>query len=196
MVPIYPTERIPSQEECYTLMAQYLMLPNIIEHSRQVMRVALAITDNLKKDISINRDRVMAAALLHDITKTRSLQTREPHDQSGGKLLQELGFARIGEIVSHHVIILDFNPQGKLEEWEIINYADKRVMHDRIVSLAERVEDLIQRYGTTDEIKRRIRENEVYVYEIERKICGCMNIELDSAILGIRREKYPDFDKR
>lgn len=73
MVPIYPTDRIPSQEECYTLMAQYLMLPNIIEHSRQVMRVALAITDNLKKDISINRDMVMAAALLHDITKTRSL---------------------------------------------------------------------------------------------------------------------------
>jgi putative nucleotidyltransferase with HDIG domain len=182
-------DRIPSLEECNELMAKYSMLPNIVAHSRQVMSVSLVITDNLRKDVSINRDMVMAAALLHDITKTRSIQTREHHDQSGGELLRELGFASIGEIVKQHVILLDFNPQGPLEEREIVNYADKRVMHDRIVSLAQRVTDLIQRYGTTEEIKKRIRQNESLVIAIEKKIAGLIASDLDSAIQGIQCEK-------
>ena len=188
-VPLSFADRIPSQKECDELMAKYCMPQHIIAHSRQVMRVSLVITDNLKSGVSINRNLVMAAALLHDITKERSLKTREPHDQSGGELLRELGFARIGEIVKQHVILLDFNPQEKLEEREIINYADKRVMHDRIVSLAERVEDLIKRYGTTEEIKNLIRQNESTVYAIEKKIAASMIVDLYSAIQRIQREK-------
>jgi uncharacterized protein len=183
------TDRIPSLKECDELMAKYRMLPNIIAHSRQVMRVALVITDNLKKGLSINRNLIMAATLLHDITKTRSLETREPHDQSGGELLRELGFARIGEIVQQHVILLDFNPQEKLEGREIVNYADKRVMHDRIVSLAERVEDLVQRYGITDKIKDRIRQNASTAYALEKKLADSMTIDLEIAIQKIQHEK-------
>lgn len=182
-------DRIPSPEECNELMAKYSMLPNIVAHSRQVMRVSLAITDNVKKGVAINRDMIIAAALLHDITKTRSLKTKEPHDQSGGELLRELGFVSIGEIVKQHVILLDFDPKARLKESEIINYADKRVMHDRIVSLAERVQDLIQRYGATEEIKNRIQQNEIQVIAIEKKIAGSLAIDLDIAIQGIQRDK-------
>jgi uncharacterized protein len=187
--PFCVRDRIPSQEDCDELMAKYSMLPNIVAHSRQVMRVSLAITDNLKKGVSINRDMIIAAALLHDITKTRSLKTREPHDQSAGELLRELGFVSIGEIVKQHVILLNFDPKGRLEEREIINYADKRVMHDRIVSLAERVQDLIQRYGATEEIKNRIQQNEIQVIAIEKKIAGFIAIDLDIAIQRIQRAK-------
>jgi len=169
-VTLSSTDRIPSQEECDEFMAKYCMLPNIVAHSRQVMRVSLVITDNLKNGVSINRNLVMAAALFHDITKARSLETREPYDQSGGELLRELGFERIGEIVKQHVIILDFNPQERLEEREIINCADKRVMHDRIASLAERLEDLIRRYGTTEEIKNLIRQNKVRFSLLKRRL--------------------------
>jgi uncharacterized protein len=189
VVPVSSTDRIPSLEECNELMAKYDMLPNIIAHSRQVMHVSLVITDNLKDGVSVNRNLILAAALLHDITKTRSLETKEPHDQSGGELLRELGFARIGEIVQQHVILLDFNPQEKLEEREIINYADKRVMHDRIVSLAQRVEDLIQRYGITEEIKARIRQNATKAHALEKKIAASMTIDLDSAIRRMLHEK-------
>src|SRR5208283_1365694 len=97
-----------------------------------------------------------------------------------------LGFACVGEIVKQDVILLNFNPQERLEEREIINYADKRVMHDRIVSLTERVEDLIQRYGATEEIKNLIRQNEGQAFAIERKIFDCMAIDVDSAIQRIQ----------
>jgi uncharacterized protein len=178
-------DRIPSREECDELMARYSMLSNIVEHSLQVMRVSLAITDNLKSDVIISRDMVIAGSLLHDITKTRSLETKERHDASGGKLLRELGFTRIADIVEQHVIIRDSDPQGRLEEREIVYYADKRVMHDTIVTLDERVHDLIERYGITEEIRKLIHLNTSQVLVVERKISGFMKIDIHHAIKGI-----------
>jgi len=173
---------IPSPAECEDLMFRYDMLPNIFNHSQQVMRVALAITDNLIDGVMVNRALVAAAALLHDITKTRSLKTKEPHDRSGGELLRNLGYAGIARIVEEHVILRSFSPEGRLEEREIIYYADKRVMHESVVSLRERVQDLLCRYGVTEEIKKHILQNEFQALGVERKIAGFMAIDLDCAI--------------
>jgi putative nucleotidyltransferase with HDIG domain len=178
------TDKIPTRTECEELMARYAMLPNIIEHSFQVMRVALAITDNLADGVSINREAVIAGALLHDITKTRSLQTKERHAASGGALLRELGYPLIAEIVEQHVV-LDPNPAGPIAEKEIIYYADKRVMHDKIVTLEERVEDLLIRYGKTDEIRSLILENLQHVIPVERKLGSFMKIGIQEAIKAI-----------
>jgi uncharacterized protein len=173
-------DRIPSPEECNELMIRYSMRPNIIAHSRQVMRVALAITDNLKEGVTVNRELVRAAALLHDITKSRSLKTKESHDMSGGELLRSLGFPSIAGIVEQHVILYNFDPQGRLMEQEIIYYADKRVMHDRIVSLQERIEDLIARYGTGEEVRKRIMQNGRQALFVEKKIAGLMTIDIET----------------
>jgi len=179
------TEKIPTEEECHELMARHSMLPNIVEHSLQVMRVSLAITDNLKEDVSISRELVIAGSLLHDITKTRSLQTKERHDASGGALLRELGYPDIAEIVEQHVIIHDLNLDGEIEEKEIVYYADKRVMHDTIVTLEERVHDLIQRYGAKEETRELILKNREQVLAVERKIAGFMKIDIHRAIQAI-----------
>ena len=178
--------RIPLREECDELMALYSMRPHIVNHSIQVMRVCLAITDNLKNGLAINRDLVIAAALLHDITKTRSLETNERHDITGGELLREMGFTSIAEIVEQHVVLQNLNPQGRLEEREIIYYADKRVMHDKIVTIEERVHDLLQRYGNTEQIERLIHQNKKLVLAVENKIAGFMKIDIHRAIAGIK----------
>jgi uncharacterized protein len=179
------TDRIPSREECDELMAKYSMLPNIVEHSRQVMRVSLAITDHLQSGVPVNRDMVIAGALLHDITKTRSLETKEQHDTSGGALLRELGFPRIAGIVEQHVIISNLNLEGRLEEREIVYYADKRVLHDTIVTIEERVQDLVLRYGAAEEIRNLILQNKIQVLAVERKIAGFMKIAIHHAIQRI-----------
>lgn len=166
-------------------MIRYSMLPNIVEHSLQVMRVSLSVMDNLKEGVRLNRDMVIAAALLHDITKTRSLKTKERHDESGGTLLRELGFSGIAGIVEQHVILQDLNLEGGIEEREIVYYADKRVMHDRIVSLEERVQDLIRRYAFTEEIRDQILRNWEQVRAVEQKIAGYMKIDIHSAVRQI-----------
>jgi len=176
------TDNIPSRDECMDLMEQYGMLPNIVDHSRQVMHVSLAIVDHLQNRAGIDREMVLAGALLHDITKTRSLETKERHDASGGVLLRERGYVRIAEIVEQHVVLREFNPHGDLEEREIVFYADKRVMHDKVVTLDERVADLLQRYGKTEEIRRRILENLRSVYAVEDKIARFLNTDIDLAM--------------
>jgi hypothetical protein len=50
----------------------------------------------------------------------------------------------------------DYSNPVTLSEAVIINYADKRVLHDRIVSLNERMRYIEKRYGTEPEHKYRI----------------------------------------
>jgi uncharacterized protein len=179
-------DKTPSREECDELMVRHFMRPNIVEHSIQVMHVSLAITDNLKNGVAVNRDLVIAAALLHDITKTRSLTTNERHDISGGELLREMGFTSVAKIVEQHIVFQNLNPQGRLEEREIIYYADKRVTHDTIVTIEERVHYLLQRYGNTEEIRSRILQNKNLVLAVESKIASFMKIDIHRAIEGIK----------
>jgi uncharacterized protein len=178
-------DKIPSIEECYKLMANHSMLPNIVDHSRQVMRVSVAIIENLKSHVTVNANLVIASALLHDIAKTKSLLTKEPHDTSGGELLRELGCTCVAEIVEQHVILTNVNLLGKLEEREIVYYADKRVMHDNIVTVEERVHDLIQRYGNGERIRNQILRNKRMIIAIENKIAGFMATDIHLAIQGI-----------
>ena len=88
-----------------------------------------------------------AGTLLHDIAKMKGLHTGENHSQAGAILLRELGFPEIAEIVRQHVVLDDGTPQSKITEAAVVHYADKRVKHTSIVSLAERFQDLKERYG-------------------------------------------------
>lgn len=181
-MPAMKPDSIPSLDECRALIYRYSMRPNIIEHSMRVMDVSLAITDNLVPGTRIDRDLVAAASLLHDITKTRSLETKERHDVSGARLLRELGYLRVADIVEQHVFFRDFSPGGALEEREIVYYADKRVMHNAIVTVEERVADLVARYGTTPERTALIIKNKDFILALEKKICSFMAVDMEYSI--------------
>jgi len=147
--------RIPTEAECRRLVAGMGMLENIVAHSRQVCRVSLLVVDHLQPD-GLNRELILAAALLHDITKTRSFETLEDHAETGEQLLAEIGYPEVGRIVGQHVRLDRYfaskNPTGE----EIVNYADKRVLHDRIVPLSERMGYILEKYGREPERKRAI----------------------------------------
>ncbi len=178
---IYPTE-----DECFSIIRQHDMLPNIIEHSVQVKNVSLAIYDNLSKKELISRELLIAAALLHDIAKTRSIQNREMrHDLIGGKMLRKIGLNEIAEIVENHVVFTGFLPEGPLTEKEIIYYSDKRVMHDKVVNVHTRVDDLVERYGINDKVKELIIRNKEFVLELEAKIERNMITDMETALKGL-----------
>ena len=138
--------RIPSPETCRQLISDMGMLENIVAHSLQVCRVALFMTDRLALP-GLDRELIRAAALLHDITKTRSFKTREAHAETGALLLAGLGYPEVGRIVGQHVRLEAYFASAVPKEAEIVNYADKRVLHDRIAPLAERMGYILERYG-------------------------------------------------
>jgi uncharacterized protein len=169
---------IPTREECLRLMGQYRMLENIIHHSLEVAKVALFLSVELnKKGQSIDLSLVEAASLLHDLTKTECLKTKEDHAQTGSQLLKEMGYERVGEIVARHIWLGKEADPSCISEEEIVNYSDKRVMHDRIVSLEERFSDLKERYGgnltAMDYLERLQKE----IYAIEDKIFLILQID-------------------
>lgn len=159
------------------------MLPNIYDHSVQVMRLALALADNLRDRASVNRGLIEASALLHDIAKTRTISTGElRHDLIGGEIIRGLGYSEVAVIVEAHVFFGGFMETGPLEERELVYYADKRVMHDRVVSIDERIDDLVVRYGKTQLIIDRIVENRDFIIKVEKKIESFMRISADEAV--------------
>ncbi len=134
------------------------MMDHIVDHSEQVCRVAVCLTDNLNREgVRLNLGLIRAAALLHDITKTRSFSTNENHAETGGRLLQERGFIEVGHIIAQHVKLDTYAVLPNIPgEAEIVNYADKRVLHDQIVSLTDRMAYILDRYADSVESRERI----------------------------------------
>jgi putative nucleotidyltransferase with HDIG domain len=179
-------KNIPTEAECFRLINEYEMLPNIIDHSVQVRNVSEAIYKHLINKNNINIELLIASALLHDITKTKAILEKElRHDLTGGELLRNLGYEEIAVIVENHVVFSGFEADGPLLEKEIIYYADKRVMHDKIVNIDTRVDDLVERYGRTDKIKAMILHNKKFILKLEAKIQSRMDIPIDEALSGL-----------
>lgn len=159
---------IPGIPTCIALMDQYAMLPNIRSHSLLVARIAevlsLQLNKKVAKDHAPDHALCINGALLHDIAKTPCLKEGCDHAAKGAEICQRHGYPEIAHIVAGHIILQDFSPkryqQGHFLAQEIVYYADKRVRHDAIVNLAERLEYIIENYGKNDEhIQGRIRDN-------------------------------------
>jgi uncharacterized protein len=147
---------IPSEATCRQLISDMGMLGNIVAHSLQVCRVALFLTDRLGLP-ELDRELIRAAALLHDITKTRSFRTQEDHAETGARLIADLGYPEVAGIVGQHVRLNHYCLASATPvDAEIVNYADKRVLHDRIVPLSERMGYILEKYGSAPERKRTI----------------------------------------
>ncbi len=144
----------PSRRDCLALMAAYGMLPNIREHSYRVMQVALTLGRALVGvGLPLSLPLIEAGALLHDLGKAPCLGTGVNHAEWGGAVLEELGYPEVARVVREHVYLpppAAADPEA-LSEAEVVNYADKRVLHHRVVTLAERFYDLRERYCRTPE---------------------------------------------
>lgn len=163
---------IPSVQQCFALMTKYEMLENIKAHSIVVERIASLMARGLQEaGEKLSLDLVTAGALMHDIAKTRSLKTKEDHSAKGSEICIQNRLAEIAEIVAEHVVLKAFLREGPVLEKEIVYYADKRVNHDTIVSLEERLSYLIRRYGKGDErLIQRMERNFEVCRQVESKL--------------------------
>ncbi len=96
------------------------------------------------------------------------------HVNAAYNILMDLGEPKLAEIIRKHRYesIIDGNPAERpssLEE-KLLYYADKRVMHDKIVSMRERLDDGRNRYFGGNMRPQDV-EIEKALFSLEREIC-------------------------
>lgn len=200
------SKNIPDLAECFRLMDEFAMLPNIRRHSIIVARVAWQLVDGLHEKprspaVIADRDLVVAGALLHDIAKTACLDRDCDHAGEGAKICLELGYPEIAEIVAEHVLLRDHDANrrrdGLFSAREIIYYADKRVRHEEIVSLDERLEYILEHYGQGDpDLRFRIRKNFNRCLELEQSIFSFLSFDpeqLPARVMHVDDDPVSDF---
>lgn len=158
----HETGYIPDEAECAALWDRYDMLDNIRAHSSLVARVATALAIRAKgMGMPVDVAEVKASGLLHDLAKTYCIRNGGGHAQLGASwVVQETGNQAIAQGVFHHVwwpwrIPVD-DPLRVCSLPFFIIYADKRARHDTFVTLRERFDDLIVRYGDTEPHRKSI----------------------------------------
>jgi putative nucleotidyltransferase with HDIG domain len=166
---------IPSEKECMELLKKHNVPKNIVKHSVKVKQLALHIARRLKeRGLKVDEKLVIAGALLHDLDKADTLQCNKwKHGMKAYEELKKRGMHSVAEIVRKHVLESILASELKTIEEKIVYYADKRVRSDKIVSLKERFNYMVQRYGLKNkEVMKIIEESYEKVVELEKELLG------------------------
>ena len=162
---------LPSRKECFAFLKKLRVPKHIVEHCIAVAKLAVFLAKRLKeKGILVDIRLVDRACLLHDILricdlddysrfvhsaadKTRWKQLKSKykglcHEDAAAALLCEK-YPELAQVIRKHRYTAIAHQKDKPHTWEekLIYYADKRVMHDRIVSLKKRLEEAHKRYA-------------------------------------------------
>jgi uncharacterized protein len=180
---------IPTVRQCFLLMEERGMLENIKAHSMVVEKVASLLACGLREaGQGVALEKVTAGALLHDIAKTECLRTNEDHAKKGQEICLDHGLYEIADIVAEHIVLADFDSNHGVREKEIVYYADKRVNHDAVVSLDERLDYLLDHYGRNEKpLCDLIRKNFRLCREVERKIFSMLSFRPEDVPLLLNR---------
>jgi putative nucleotidyltransferase with HDIG domain len=171
---------IPTEQECILLMEEHNLPDNMKRHSVLVTKMADAIGKALlESGEKINLALLHSSALLHDMDKMITLNDGKNHGFLAEKILEGRGFPEVAKIVRKHRLETVFEDSEGLSTWEekIVYYADKRANDDKAVSIDERYEYLLWRYGINEEKKRRILSTKQPLENLEREIFSKLKIK-------------------
>ena len=147
--------KLPTREQCLEFYLELNTPDNIIRHVLLVNKVAIFLARELrKKGVEVNINLVDRASLLHDLDKWLCINDKDiNHGFETERILTRKGFPEVGFFARQHRADLVLEHLGTWEE-KIINYADKRVQHDKITTMKKRQEYFRIRYPTKDPAKR------------------------------------------
>ncbi len=173
---------VPDDEDCFALWDQHNMLENIRIHSLLVADFATSLAEIASaRGCNVCVRSVRASALLHDIAKTYTIEHGGSHAQIGASwVISATANRQIAQGVAMHVHWPWELPDDICRLPFFVIYADKRVMHERCVPLDTRYEDLLVRYGHTDEHKASIHASYMQGKHIESALSAQLGVSLDA----------------
>ncbi len=180
---------VPDDDDCFALWDKYDIRDNVRSHSLMVADIAQSVAQMAyDKGFEICVPSVRASALLHDIAKSYTIDHGGSHAQIGASwVIEATGNRSIAQGVAMHVHWPWALPENICALPFFVMYADKRIMHQKCVSLQERYEDLLERYGTTKQYRAGITASYEQGKNIERALSAQLECSLHAYTLDSGR---------
>lgn len=161
---------LPTEKQCEDYFHQYKVPQNIFHHCLKVRAVSVFLSQQLKKSgIDVNLVFVERLALLHDIFKMASLEELKPnkyhhyiyveeevemwkhlrekyHGKYEGEIAYEIFQNEYPELASSLKRVSDQSIEDLSWEELLVHYVDLRIFQEKVVSIAERMDYLQERY--------------------------------------------------
>ena len=173
----------PGEKRIKEILDLYQVPEHIRRHMQTVADVLLRMASCLDPDDRVyDRELLYAAAMLHDFAKLHSELPSAGADQ-----LRSDGYELMGDLIAEHDTVqlhpeLDVTSEGKqyISEEDLLYYADKRVLEDRLVSLEERFAASLKKCRTPQaRMMHKLRWSKAI--EIENRIYRCTGKHLELA---------------
>jgi hypothetical protein len=164
----YASRHVPTDDECLVILNDICGTPeNVQQHCRKVAEVAASIGADLReRGITVEVGLIGAAALLHDVVRTKPR-----HAFEAGRLLRDFGFPEVADIVSCHMDLPDAGNSSL--EAKVVFLADKMVKDTTLVTIQQRYQMAMAK--VTDEgVGAAIRMGEARALEVRREIEGLL----------------------
>lgn len=174
---------IPSEEECEALFAEYQVPEAVIRHAQAVADIAVRIADAMiAANLTVNRELVHAAALLHDVAKGHPR-----HAEVGASMLRSRGMIRVAEVVGAHTEILF---QGIVDERAIVYLADKLIAGEDLVGLDERFRNALERFVDCPDALAAARRRKADAERIAAAIESMLSMPLTVILRDLHRDVF------
>lgn len=202
--------KLPTEQQCLNYFVKYKVPDNIFKHCCTVRNVAVFLAAKLKeKNVPINAEFVNSLALFHDLCKMivltdfgknnfhkdavitpeqeafwREMQQKYPQHYEG-----EVAYELFKDVYPELALALKnvSSPRNADPSWEeiVVHYADWRVLGEKVVSLAERVAYLRQRYQRSDDTWNKYGQT---VRQQEQKIFSSLSFAPDELAAEMETE--------
>lgn len=192
----------PTRKECLAILAEYHVPPHMVNHCRAVAKLAVFLAQRLnEKGAAVDVDLLEGACLLHDLLRVhdfkksdfdrfeRNLPEEEKakwqrlrakykassHEDAACDILREQ-YPALALTIKRHRYMALLDEKDRPDTWEekLLYYADKRVMHETIVPLKERLAEGHKRnvlsHGSEAKSKINTAKVDPLIYEMEKEI--------------------------
>jgi CTP:molybdopterin cytidylyltransferase MocA/HD superfamily phosphohydrolase YqeK len=173
----------PTLEECHAIWSLLRVPEPVRKHSTEVAQIALTIGRliNHKTHLSLNLDKLCAAAMLHDIMKGSA-----DHAKVGAEVVTKFGYKGIADAIGKHMKhhIANAPETIDLDIAAILYLSDKLCMEDVCISLSLHCQSAMARYP--EAAARFIKERFQTAALLQRTVEALTQIESLDAYLSQR----------
>ncbi|NMA38187.1 MAG: HD domain-containing protein [Papillibacter sp.] len=165
--------------DCEALLNSAKLPLKVIEHCRAVAELSYKIAVIMNgKGCRLDPELCRRAGLLHDICRIE-----KDHDVRAYELLIREGYLREAEITLSHMG--KYISADNISEKEIVYLADKLIMGTSVVTLNQRFETALEKYGRDSEAEREIQKKYALALSVKQSFDKILENDLYKVIRGI-----------